>query len=88
MWVNEHGGDRFTNQCRTDQETETRTDSEHITSGGRGMIQKFWLILILILFIDLDFTMIVYGNRIMSIIALIVLLLGVAVAISYVIARV
>ncbi len=52
------------------------------------MIQKFWLILILILFIDLDFTMIVYGNRIMSIIALIVLLLGVAVAISYVIARV
>lgn len=52
------------------------------------MIQKFWLILILILFIDLDFTMIVYGNRIMSIIALIVLLLAVAVAISYVIARV
>lgn len=52
------------------------------------MIQKFWLILILILFIDLDFTMIVYGNRIMSIIALIILLLGVAVAISYVIARV
>ena len=52
------------------------------------MIQKFWLILILILFIDLDFTMIVYGNRIMSIIALIVMLLGVAVAISYVIARV
>lgn len=52
------------------------------------MIQKFWLILILILFIDLDFTMIVYGNRIMSIIALIVLLLGVAVAISYVITRV
>ena len=52
------------------------------------MIQKFWLILILILFIDLDFAMIVYGNRIMSIIALIVLLLGVAVAISYVIARV
>lgn len=52
------------------------------------MIQKFWLILILILFIDLDFTMIVYGNRIMSIIALIVLLLGVAIAISYVIARV
>lgn len=52
------------------------------------MIQKFWLIFILILFIDLDFTMIVYGNRIMSIIALIVLLLGVAVAISYVIARV
>ncbi len=52
------------------------------------MIQKFWLILILILFIDLDFTMIVYGNRVMSIIALIVLLLGVAVAISYVIARV
>lgn len=52
------------------------------------MIQKFWLILILILFIDLDFTMIVYGSRVMSIIALIVLLLGVAVAISYVIARV
>ena len=52
------------------------------------MIQKFWLILILILFIDLDFTMIVYGNRVMSIIALIVLLLGVAVGISYVIARV
>lgn len=52
------------------------------------MIQKFWFILILILFIDLDFTMIVYGNRVMSIIALIVLLLGVAVAISYVIARV
>ena len=52
------------------------------------MIQKFWLIFILILFIDLDFTMIVYGNRIMSIIALIVQLLGVAVAISYVIARV
>lgn len=52
------------------------------------MIQTFWLILILILFIDLDFTMIVYGNRVMSIIALIVLLLGVAVAISYVIARV
>ena len=52
------------------------------------MIQKFWLILILRLFIDLDFTMIVYGNRIMSIIALIVLLLGVAVAISYVITRV
>lgn len=52
------------------------------------MIQKFWLILILILFIDLDFTMIIYGNRVMSIIALIVLLLGVAVAISYVIARV
>ena len=52
------------------------------------MIQKFWLILILILFIDLDFTMIVYGNRVMSIIALIVLLLGVAVAISYVITRV
>ena len=52
------------------------------------MIQKFWLILILILFIDLDFTMIVYGNRVMSIIALIVMLLGVAVAISYVIARV
>lgn len=52
------------------------------------MIQKFWLILILILFIDLDFTMIVYGNRVMSIIALIVLLLAVAVAISYVIARV
>lgn len=52
------------------------------------MIQKFWLILILILFIDLDFTMIVYGNRVMSIIALIILLLGVAVAISYVIARV
>lgn len=52
------------------------------------MIQKFWLILILILFIDLDFTMIVYGNRVMSIIALIVLLLGVAIAISYVIARV
>lgn len=52
------------------------------------MIQKLWLILILILFIDLDFTAIVYGNRIMSIIALIVLLLGVAVAIGYVIARV
>lgn len=51
------------------------------------MIQKLWLILILILFIDLDFTAIVYGNRIMSIIALIVLLLGVAVAIGYVIAR-
>lgn len=52
------------------------------------MIKTFLLILILILLIDLDFTMIVYGNRIMSIIALIVLLLGVAVAISYVIARV
>ena len=51
------------------------------------MIQTFWLILILILFIDLDFTMIIYGNRVMSIIALIVLSLGVAVAISYVIAR-
>lgn len=52
------------------------------------MIQKFWLILILILFIDLDFTMIVYGNRVMSIIALVVLLLAVAIVIGYVIARV
>lgn len=52
------------------------------------MIQKFWLIFILILFIDLDFTAIVYGNRVMSLIALIVLLLAVAVVIGYVFSRV
>lgn len=52
------------------------------------MIQKLWLILILILFIDLDFTMIVYGNRVMSIIALIVLLLIVAIVIGYAVARI
>ena len=52
------------------------------------MLQKFWLILILILFIDLDFTVLVYGGRVLSIIALIVLLLALAVAIGFVVAKV
>lgn len=52
------------------------------------MIQKLWLIFILILFIDLDLTAIVYGNKVVSIISLIIFLIGVAVFIFYVFARV
>ena len=52
------------------------------------MLQKFWLILILILFIDLDYTVRVYGGRVLSIIALSVLLLALAVAIGFVVAKV
>lgn len=51
------------------------------------MIKNLWLILIAILIIDFDLTAIVYGNRIVSIIALIIFLMIVAVAIGIALAR-
>ena len=39
------------------------------------MAQKIWMILILILIIDLDFTAIAYGNRIVKAIALAILMI-------------
>ena len=46
--------------------------------------QVFWLIFIAILFLDLDLTAIVYGNRIVSLIGLIVMFLMIVFIIAYV----
>ena len=51
------------------------------------MIENLWLILIAILIIDFYLTAIVYCNRIVSIIALIIFLMIVAVAIGIALAR-
>ena len=46
--------------------------------------QIFWLIFIGILFLDLDLTAIVYGNRLVSLIGLIVLFLMILFVVAYV----
>ena len=46
--------------------------------------QVFWLIFIGILFLDLDLTAIVYGNRLVSLIGLIILFLMLVFVIAFV----
>ena len=46
--------------------------------------QIFWLIFIGILFLDLDLTAIVYGNRLVSLIGLIVLFFMILFVVAYV----
>ena len=48
------------------------------------MLQKYWLILIVILLLDLDLTAIVYGNRLVSLISLLVLFLMILFVVAYV----
>ena len=47
-------------------------------------VQKFWLIFIAILFLDFDLTAIVYGNKLVSLIGLLVLFLMILFVVAYV----
>lgn len=47
-------------------------------------VQKFWLIFIAILVLDFDLTTIVYGNKLVSLIGLLVLFLMILFVVAYV----
>lgn len=51
-------------------------------------MNRVLLIFLLILFVDVDLTLLVYGGRVVSLIALLALLLALAVMIGFVIAKV